>query len=337
MDSGDICDRFEQWEEWDASTPLWKHAAAGSCAGVMEHIGMYPLDTVKTHMQALRPGGARTLSSVIQTIVAESGGRGFMRGASSIVIGCVPAHIALFTSYEYVKGRLLTDDDGHAPARAALCGATATLCHDAILTPMDVVKQRMQLGVYRNAGDCLRSVIWREGLWGLYRSMPTTLAMNVPFGSILVASNESTKQFMGIRQLGRRRPDDSRSLLPWYFLAAGLSGAVASALTQPLDVVKTRLQTQDCLVTDPAATSRPSVEAACARQTAAASSAAGGLAEAYRQPKYAGFLEAVRTIVREEGWLAFYTGVMPRMLHAVPSAAMCWGTYEVVKSLLAEY
>ncbi|CAE7287416.1 mcfF, partial [Symbiodinium necroappetens] len=68
LDSGDICDRFEQWEEWDASTPLWKHAAAGSCAGVMEHIGMYPLDTVKTHMQALRPGGARTLSSVIQTI-----------------------------------------------------------------------------------------------------------------------------------------------------------------------------------------------------------------------------------------------------------------------------
>ena len=34
--------------------------------------------------------------------------------------------------------------------------------------------------------------------------------------------------------------------LPRYFLSAGLSGAVASAATQPLDVVKTRLQTQDC-------------------------------------------------------------------------------------------
>ncbi|CAE7273544.1 mcfF [Symbiodinium natans] len=160
--SDDILDRFEQWEEWDASTPLWKHAAAGSCAGVMEHIGMYPLDTVKTHMQALRPGGTRTLSSVVQSIVAESGGYGFMRGASSIVIGCVPAHIALFTSYEYVKGRILSDDNGHEPARAALCGASATLCHDAILTPMDVVKQRMQLGCYRNVGLSLIQRVWEK-------------------------------------------------------------------------------------------------------------------------------------------------------------------------------
>lgn len=295
---------------------------AGSCAGVMEHIGMYPLDTVKTHMQALRPGGALTLSSVVQSIVEESGGRGFMRGASSIVIGCVPAHIALFTSYEYVKGRILHEDDAHEPARAALCGASATLCHDAILTPMDVVKQRMQLGRYQYVGDCLRSVLRREGVWGLYRSMPTTLAMNVPFGSILVASNESMKQFLGIRKIRQ----DTRSLLPWYFLSAGLSGAVASAATQPLDVVKTRLQTQDCLV-------RPKSDGSSMREAVTYAGDSANL----RTPKYSGFLPAVRTIIKEEGWLALYTGMMPRMLHAVPSAAMCWGTYEVVKSFLQDY
>ena len=38
-----------------------------------------------------------------------------------------------------------------------------------------MVKQRMQLGCYRNVGDCLRSVLRREGAWGFYRSMPTTL------------------------------------------------------------------------------------------------------------------------------------------------------------------
>lgn len=296
---------------------------AGSCAGVMEHIGMYPLDTVKTHMQALRPGGALTLSSVVQSIVEESGGRGFMRGASSIVIGCVPAHIALFTSYEYVKGRILNENDAHEPARAALCGASATLCHDAILTPMDVVKQRMQLGRYKHVGDCLRSVLRREGAWGLYRSMPTTLAMNVPYGSILVASNESMKQFLGVRKIRQ----DTRNLLPWYFLSAGLSGAVASAATQPLDVVKTRLQTQDCLVRP----KRP--DGSSMREPVTYAGDSTNLCA----PKYSGFLPAVRTIVREEGWLALYTGTMPRMLHAVPSAAMCWGTYEVVKNFLQDY
>ena len=38
----------EDWEEWDASKGSFTHhMIAGSCAGVMEHIGMFPLDTYK--------------------------------------------------------------------------------------------------------------------------------------------------------------------------------------------------------------------------------------------------------------------------------------------------
>lgn len=304
---------------------------------------MYPLDTVKTHMQVLRPGSSPTagISDVIRIIHQESGGRGFMRGCSSIIIGCVPAHIALFSSYEYSKAMLLRpEEDLFEPARAALCGAGATLCHDAILTPMDVVKQRMQLGCYGTVGDCLRSVVRHEGLVGLYRSMPTTLAMNVPFGSILVASNESMKTLLGIQ----RRTD--RASLPWYFLSAGVSGAVASAATQPLDVVKTRLQTQDLLAgqhpSTPSAPSRPSGTGSGTSIGAAASevpltdraASLGSSNTVVRQPKYTGCLPAIRTIVLEEGWLALYKGVLPRMLHSVPSAAMCWGTYETVSRWL---
>lgn len=302
---------------------------------------MYPLDTVKTHMQVLRPGSSPpAISDVIRIIHQESGGRGFMRGCSSIIIGCVPAHIALFTSYEYSKATLLRqDEDIFEPARAALCGAGATFCHDAILTPMDVVKQRMQLGCYRSVGECLRSVVRHEGLGGLYRSMPTTLAMNVPFGSILVASNESIKTLLGIQ----RRTD--RASLPWYFLSAGVSGAVASAATQPLDVVKTRLQTQDLLagqhLSTPSAPSRPSGFSssasigAAAREVRPADRATPvGSNTVVRPPKYTGLLPAVRTIVLEEGWLALYKGVLPRTLHSVPSAAMCWGTYEMMSRWL---
>merc|ERR1719498_1092883 len=108
-ESADLVGRFEDWEEWDQRTPWWKHAVAGSCAGVTEHIGMYPLDTIKTHMQALRPEGQgrARLSQVIRQISSESS-LGFMRGASAIASGCIPAHVALFTSYEYCKERLLS-------------------------------------------------------------------------------------------------------------------------------------------------------------------------------------------------------------------------------------
>mmetsp|Transcript_81434 Transcript_81434/g.174336 ORF Transcript_81434/g.174336 Transcript_81434/m.174336 type:complete len:358 (-) Transcript_81434:63-1136(-) len=303
----DACRRFEEWEEWDTTIPLWKHAFAGSCAGVMEHIGMYPLDTVKTHMQALRPDGSRvTLSGVVRGIVQQSGGLGFMRGCSAIASGCIPAHMALFTSYECSKKRLLSGSE-HTPLRAALCGAAATACHDAILTPMDLVKQRMQLGCYRNVGECLRLVLRLEGMRGLYRSMPTTMAMNIPFGSVLVATNESLKVSFGIVHMKR---EDARASLPWHFLSAGLGGALASGATQPLDVIKTRLQTQDCLVH---------------------STTVGSLGS----PKYMGFLPAVTTIMREEGGPALFHGLLPRMLHAIPAAAMCWGTYETVKSILS--
>lgn len=331
-DTPDLVVRFEEWEEWDNRMPFWRHAVAGSCAGVMEHVGMYPLDTIKTHMQALRPGGRPRLSNVIREICSESP-LGFMRGASAIASGCIPAHVALFTSYEFAKKRLLKNGGEAEPLRAAVCGATSTFFHDLILTPMDVVKQRMQLGCYRSVGDCLRRVWHQEGVYALFRSMPTTLAMNVPFGSVLVAVNESLKVHLGI---GQQR----HANLSWYFLCAGLSGAIASGATQPLDVIKTRLQTQDCLVS--AASSSSSATETVAgerlRENANARSATSrgtsSEASAVIRPKYAGFRGALFTIIAEEGVFALYQGLLPRMVHAIPAAGVCWGTYETVKSFL---
>lgn len=40
-------DEFD-WEEWDREKmPFHVHMAAGSFAGVMEHLVMYPVDTIK--------------------------------------------------------------------------------------------------------------------------------------------------------------------------------------------------------------------------------------------------------------------------------------------------
>jgi len=303
-DSSDLVVRFEEWEEWDNSAPFWKHAAAGSCAGVVEHIGMYPLDTVKTHMQALRPQGRARLGEVIREIYSDRR-FGFMKGMPAIASGCIPAHIALFTSYEASKRKLLSTNGSHEPVRAAICGGLSTFFHDVILCPMDLVKQRMQLGAYSSIGETLRHVSRHEGLGALYRSMPTTLAMNMPFGSVLVAVNESLKLHLRLDQR------DRHSALPWYFFSAGISGAVASSVTQPLDMIKTRLQTQDIL-----------------------SKRDFGSSSAVYKPKYTGFSSALATVVAEEGVLALYNGLLPRMMLSVPAAALCWGTYETVKTTL---
>lgn len=40
-----------EFEEWDGTSPFWYHCFAGSLAGILDHILVYPIDTVKTHIQ----------------------------------------------------------------------------------------------------------------------------------------------------------------------------------------------------------------------------------------------------------------------------------------------
>ena len=209
-----------------------------------------------------------------------------------------------------MKERLSRKEDGLlATHHAAICGVAATAAHDCILTPMDVIKQRLQLGCYQGAIDCTRSVIRTEGLFALFRSYPTTLLINAPYGAVLVAANENFKSWLV--------PSEG-VLLPWYFLSAGMAAACASALTHPLDVVKTRLQTQDCFCRQPPPT--------CPRR--------GLLPIPVVVPKYTDFSTTVRLILLEEGFRGFYRGLIPRAALSIPGAAMCWGTYESVKTLL---
>merc|ERR1711865_911205 len=152
------------------------------------------------------------------------------------------------------------------------------------------------------------------GVKALFRSMPTTLAMNMPFGTVLVASNESLKQSMGLDQ-----PSAGRMAFPLYFASAGISGALAAMATHPLDVIKTRMQTQNCLDAD---------------TRSASGAVAPGQGTPQLRPKYDGFVKTLQTIVREEGAWALTRGLVPRVLYTMPGAGLCWGTYEGMKSLL---
>jgi hypothetical protein len=73
----------------------------------------------------------------------------------------------------------------------SLAGAIGAVAHDSVLTPMDVVKQRMQLGGSRSCMQCARTVMKKEGVFALYRSFPVTLLTNIPNSAVLVSCNET--------------------------------------------------------------------------------------------------------------------------------------------------
>jgi hypothetical protein len=61
--------------------------------------------------------------------------------------------------------------------------------------------------------------------------------MNIPFASTVVCCNENIKTMI--------RPSERPHSYLWYFLCAGMAGGIAGLVTNPMDVVKTRLQIQE--------------------------------------------------------------------------------------------
>ena len=85
-------------------------------------------------------------------------------------------------------------------------------------------------------GNCFRTVAATEGLGALYVSLPTTLLMNLPYGCIMVAVNESARKILN--PSGDYKTSTN-------LIAGAIAGASAAVLTNPLDLIKTKLQTQN--------------------------------------------------------------------------------------------
>jgi len=223
----------EDWEEWDpAKAPFYVHLIAGSFAGAAEHLVVFPFDTVKTFLQVEGSKGRTELRELLRT----QGVTRLWRGVSTALMGCIPAHAGYFSIYEWGKVNFGANGPNHAPLAAAATGALATVAHDAVMSPMDVVKQRLQLGFHKNVFQAFGSIYRTEGPIALFRSFPTTLAMNMPFAAASIAANESLRKVLN--------PSGEFSLST-FVLSGFFSGAVAGFATTPLDVIRTRLNVQD--------------------------------------------------------------------------------------------
>ena len=183
---------------------------AGATAGIAEHVAMFPVDTVKTRMQALgHPGqqlrGAtaglgqqlRSVPRALRGILRREGARGLYSGVGAVAAGAGPAHALYFASYEAAKEAFVKFGGGESEGEggggesnggensaaatataAAAAGAVATLASDALMTPADVVKQRLQVAgsPYRGVVDCVRTVVATEGVGAFFRSLRTTVS-----------------------------------------------------------------------------------------------------------------------------------------------------------------
>ncbi|MCL7046514.1 hypothetical protein MKW94_011231 [Papaver nudicaule] len=291
---------------------FWKFMVAGSIAGMVEHMAMFPVDTLKTRMQMLGASsscsGSATHSShhhhqigrFFTSIMRKEGPLGLYRGIAAMGLGAGPAHAVYFSVYEICKKKLGGNEPGHHPLLHAASGVVATTASDAVLTPMDVVKQRLQLksSPYSGVKDCVLRMFKEEGVKGFYTSYRTTIVMNAPFTAVHFATYEAMKKVLN--EISPENASEERLMV--HVMAGGAAGALAGAVTTPLDVVKTRLQCQGV----------------CGADTFRSSS----------------IRLALKQIVAKEGYQALLRGLTPRVLFHAPAAAICWSTYEAMKSFL---
>ncbi|KAF7049329.1 hypothetical protein CFC21_057888 [Triticum aestivum] len=282
---------------------FWQYMLAGSVAGVVEHTAMFPVDTLKTHMQAASPPCRPTLSlgaALRAAVAGEGGALALYRGLPAMALGAGPAHAVYFSVYEFAKSRLSDRFGPNNPAAHASSGVLATIASDAVFTPMDTVKQRLQLtsSPYTGVAHCVRTVFRDEGLRALFVSYRTTVLMNAPYTAVHFSTYEAAK-----RVLGDMAADEES--LAVHATAGAAAGALAAALTTPLDVVKTQLQCQGVC--------------GCERF---ASSSIG---------------DVFRTIIKRDGYVGLMRGWKPRMLFHAPAAAICWSTYEASKSFFERF
>lgn len=121
-----------------------------------------------------------------------------------------------------------------------LAAGSAAAVSAVAVQPLDVLKTRLQTNVALRQGMFanMRHIFRIEGTRGLYRGMVPTLGSVVPSISIYFTLYNSIKGSLGCPSGDPVRDIASQSA------AAGLASSATAAITNPLWLVKTRLQTK---------------------------------------------------------------------------------------------
>ena len=182
------------------------------------------------------------------------------------------------------------------PAKLVV-GGLAGVLGTSIVFPLDMVKTRMQnmraapagaAPLYEGPVDCFRKIVRLEGARGLYRGLRPNLIGVTPEKAIKLAINDVAREHF------TERNGDGRIRLWQEMLSGALAGFFQVAATNPMEIVKLRMQLQG--------------------EAAAAAAAGGGGAAAAA----AAVRKSAAGIVAELGVRGLYKGVAACWLRDVP-------------------
>ncbi|XP_029378499.1 mitochondrial glutamate carrier 1 isoform X1 [Echeneis naucrates] len=287
----------------------------GGIAGLIGVTCVFPIDLAKTRLQN-QQNGSRLYTSMsdclIKTIRSE-GYFGMYRGAAVNLTLVTPEKAIKLAANDFFRHHL-SKDGKLTLLKEMLAGCGAGTCQVIVTTPMEMLKIQLQDAGRIVAGllivmlfvlcssaaqrklmpetvaagavetksptamQLTKQLLREKGIAGLYKGLGATLLRDVPFSIIYFPL------FANLNHLGKRGVDGPA---PFYvsFISGCLAGSTAAVAVNPVDVIKTRLQSLN----------RGSTE-----------------------DTYSGVTDCIRKILRNEGPTAFLKGAYCRALVIAP-------------------
>jgi solute carrier family 25 S-adenosylmethionine transporter 26 len=149
------------------------------------------------------------------------------------MLGSSPSAAIFFVAYESSKIHLkpLKNHETIHMIAASIGEVAACL----VRVPTEVLKQRLQVGMFKSLNEARLDVISKEGYRGLYRGFSMTIFREIPFASIQFPLYERLKVYIAqLKGIEHATVFDAG-------ICGMVAGGTAAAVTTPLDVMKTRI------------------------------------------------------------------------------------------------
>ncbi|KAF4459879.1 Mitochondrial carrier domain [Fusarium albosuccineum] len=261
---------------------------AGSTAGAIEIAITYPAEFAKTRSQLNR----RLAEG--QKLPWPPFGKQWYAGCTTLIIGNSAKAGIRFVAFDQYKA-LLADENGKLSGpRTVLAGFGAGVTESLLaVTPTESIKTTL-IDDRKSAKPRLRGflhavpIIARErGIRGFFQGFVPTTARQ--------AANSATRfgAYTSLKQLAESYTAPGEKLgAVGTFAMGGLAGFITVYVTQPLDTIKTRMQ---------------SIEA---------------------KRTYGNSFKCATTIFKQEGVLTFWSGALPRLARLILSGGIVFTMYE---------
>jgi len=254
-------------------SPMMAAFLAGSFSGVCSTVLFQPLDLMKTRIQTQTDSKKVRLSSVFGSVVRNGGVFGLWRGLVPSLMRTVPGVGLYFTTAHTLRSKMSSTD----PTSSMMIGFLARSVACTAMIPVTVVKLRSEM--FRGHGIVATkfSEIYKiEGFRGLTKGLLPTILRDAPFSGIYMMLYDVIKK-------AECNPYDSA------LLNGVVAGCIASIITHPADVIKTKIQVSS---------GNKSIGVACSR------------------------------ILNKYGPRGFFLGIGVRMLRRSLMAGLAWSVYE---------